>query len=70
MGKVSDDYGRQLALIDADEGKPSAKPIAPKDIETAKLPADIIAPNSYVVDVFRVRGGTVPAYAFHGPAAD
>jgi hypothetical protein len=27
-------------------------------------------PNSYVVDVFRVKGGTNPVYAFHGPPAD
>jgi len=31
---------------------------------------DTGAPNSYVVDVFRVRGGTAPSYAFHGPPAD
>ena len=44
-------YGRQVALIDADEFDP---------------------PRSYVIDVFRVRGGgnKAPAYAFHGPPAD
>jgi len=31
---------------------------------------DVDAANSYVVDVFRARGGTVPSYAFHGPPAD
>jgi hypothetical protein len=69
-GKTSNSYVRQIALIDADKGKPSAQPITPAEIESGKLPADIIAPNSYVVDVFRVRGGSIPAYAFHGPAAD
>jgi len=52
-------YGRQVALIDVDEGHP--------------MDADDgwpITPNSYVVDVFRVAGGDKPYYAFHGPPAD
>jgi hypothetical protein len=69
-GKTSDNYVRQIALIDADKGKPSAQPLDPKLLEQGKLPTDIVAPNSYVVDVFRVRGGDAPAYAFHGPASD
>jgi hypothetical protein len=31
---------------------------------------DADAANSYVVDVFRIKGGDAPAYAFHGPPAD
>ena len=31
---------------------------------------DVDATNSYVVDVFRIKGGNAPAYAFHGPPAD
>jgi hypothetical protein len=31
---------------------------------------DVDAANSYVVDVFRIKGGTAPAYAFHGMPAD
>jgi hypothetical protein len=31
---------------------------------------DADATNSYVVDVFRVKGGSAPAYAFHGMPAD
>ena len=63
-------YARQVALVDVDEGKPSAQPL-PLDGPKAKLPSDVITPSSYVVDVFRVRGGkAAPAYAFHGPPAD
>lgn len=70
QGRTNSNYVRQLALIDVDEGKPSAQPIDDKELVKGKLPADIVAPNSYVVDVFRVRGGDRPAYAFHGPATD
>ncbi len=31
---------------------------------------DADATNSYVVDVFRIKGGTAPSYAFHGMPAD
>ena len=31
---------------------------------------DVEPANSYVVDVFRIRGGDAPAYAFHGMPAD
>jgi hypothetical protein len=71
-GKVGDgdNYSRQLALIDVDNGKPSSQPLPAKDGPDAKLPTDVVTPNSYVVDVFRVRGGTVPSYAFHAMPAD
>lgn len=52
-------YGRQIALIDVDEGRPAEASV--------DWPA---TPNSYVVDVFRVSGGNEPYYAFHGPPAD
>jgi hypothetical protein len=72
QGKVGDEgnYSRQIALIDVDSGKPSAQPLPAKDGQDAKLPNDVVTPNSYIVDVFRVRGGTVPSYAFHAMPAD
>jgi hypothetical protein len=71
-GKVGDgdNYSRQLALIDVDNGKPSSQPLPAKDGPDAKFPTDVVTPNSYVVDVFRVRGGTVPSYAFHAMPDD
>ncbi len=38
--------------------------------QLALIDVDDPTPNSYVVDIFRVRGGKKPYYAFHGPPPD
>jgi len=64
-------YRRHVALIDVDEGKPSASPTAVTMIRPdTKLPRDVVTPNSYVFDVFRVAGGRVHTYCFHGGQND
>jgi len=63
-------FRRQVALIDVDSGTGSKK--LPPDLQQfdATLPTDGIAPaNSYVVDVFRVDGGSRHTYGFHGPVS-
>jgi hypothetical protein len=63
-------FRRQVALVDVDEGRGS-QPLPPKQqLPSAKLPADVVSGNSYVFDVFRVAGGKVQTYGFHGPLND
>ena len=38
--------------------------------QIAMIDVDDPSPNSYTVDIFRVRGGDKPYYAFHGPPPD
>jgi len=59
-------WRRQVALIDVDEGKGS-QPLSPQQTgpEPENLPRDVVTPNSYVFDVFRVRGGSRHTYCFH-----
>jgi hypothetical protein len=64
-------YRRQVALVDVDEGTPSPRPLTPRDLHPkAKLDPDVVTPNSYVFDVFRVSGGTMHTYSFRGFIAD
>ncbi len=64
-------FRRQVALIDVDSGSGS-KPLSPAEqLFDAALPTKGIVPaNAYVVDVFRIDGGTQHTYAFHGPVSD
>jgi len=52
---------RQVALVDVDPGKPS-----PRGLQGA----DAVMPAQYVWDVYRLSGGKVHTYAFHGCADD
>jgi len=64
-------FRRHLALIDVDEGRPSAEPITNDMMKpNGKLPTDVITPSSYVFDVFRVVGGKMHTYCFHGGQND
>jgi hypothetical protein len=54
---------RQTALIDADGGRPSAKP-------KPWLDPDVVTPNAYVFDVFRAKGGAMHTFCFHGCVDD
>jgi len=64
-------FHRSVALIDVDEGKVSEEPVTPAHQKhRAKLPADVITPHSYVFDVFRVAGGKIHTYCFHGGQND
>lgn len=61
---------RQVALLDVTEGSGS-RPLGPAEmVPTAKLPAGVVSPDSYVFDVCRVSGGRVHTYCFHGPIED
>jgi len=63
-------FQRQIALIDVDEGKGSEKLPTNQQKPRAKLPAGVTTANSYVVDFFRVSGGKLHTYCFHGPVED
>ncbi len=64
-------YERQVALIDVDSGSGSKHLTAAEQQFDAALPTQGIVPaNAYVVDVFRIDGGTQHTYAFHGPVSD
>ena len=62
---------RQVMLIDVDEGEGSQE-LGPKcwGPKPEGLPENIVTPNSYVVDVFRVSGGSTHTYCFHSHIAD
>jgi len=62
---------RQVALIAVDEGEGS-QPLGPAawGPRPEGLPRDIVTPNSYVFDVFRVGGGSVHTYCFHSNVND
>jgi hypothetical protein len=64
----ADLFRRQVALIDVDEGSGSQS-LSPEQTgpSPTDLPTDMVTPNSYVFDVFRVRGGSQHTYGFHGP---
>ena len=63
-------FQRQTALIDVDEGTGSEKLPTDQQKPNAKLPAGVTTANSYVVDFFRVSGGKLHTYCFHGPVED
>jgi hypothetical protein len=63
-------YRRQVALLDVDAGGGS-KPLSLAQLQLkSPLPAGPATPSSYLFDVFRVAGGTVHSYGFHGPVND
>ena len=63
-------YTRQIALIDVDEGQGS-QPLSPAQMRPdAALPKGVTTGNSYLVDFFRVSGGNLHTYCFHGPVND
>lgn len=66
---------RQVALIDADPGRGSQNLTPEKQYPDpndpwAKLPKDVVTPNSYVFDVCRTAGGSNHTYAFHAMVND
>jgi hypothetical protein len=63
-------FRRQVALIDVDEGQGSQALGVTQQLCRAKLPAGVTTANSYVFDVFRVSGGGMHTYCFHGPVSD
>lgn len=64
-------YQRRIRLVDVDPGK-GAQPLpVKKQLFGAKLPTRGIEPaTAYLFDVFRVRGGNMHTYCFHGPVSD
>ena len=64
-------YRRQVALIDVDEGQGSTPlPQPEQQLPDAPLPKGVATANSYVFDVFRVAGGKLHTYCFHGTVND
>jgi len=63
-------FERQIALVDVDEGKGSEPLPVDKQRAGSKLTPGVEPANSYVVDFFRVSGGDLHTYAFHGPIND
>ena len=60
-------YRRAVALIAIDEGRPAKKPPSePVYGANQRLDPDIEFPSSYVFDVFRVAGGSLHSWCFHG----
>jgi len=62
-------YSRQVALIDVSEPPAHSLPVAGQ-MPGAALAKGVTTPNSYIVDVFRVAGGKLHSYNFHGPVSD
>jgi len=63
-------FRRQVMLIDVHEGRGSA-PIEPRrQMPISELPKGVTLPDSYVVDFFRIGGGKIHTYCFHGPVDD
>jgi len=63
-------YERQVVLVDVDEGQGS-RPLSLEEQQLgAELDSNVTTANSYVVDVFRVAGGKIHTYGFHGPIHD
>jgi hypothetical protein len=63
-------FRRQFALIDASAGH-GAKPVSiAQQLKPEGLPKDVVLPDCYVFDVFRVSGGKSHTYAFHGTVDD
>lgn len=63
-------FSRQVSLLSVDEGTGSSKLPPAKQIFGAALPKDVNTANGYVFDVFRVSGGHMHSYNFHGPVFD
>jgi hypothetical protein len=62
---------RQIALIDADDGQGSV-PLPPQAYgpRPAGLPTNVVTANAYVLDVFRVAGGSAHTYCMHSHVND
>jgi len=60
-------FRRQVALIDVDEGTGSEPLSLAQQKPRATLKPGVVTGNSYIFDVFRVSGGAVHTYCFHGP---
>jgi len=65
-------FRRQVALLDVDEGRGAPGRLAPAQVgpNPGDLPRDVVTPNSYVLDVFRVAGGDSHTYCFHATVND
>jgi len=65
-------YRRQVALIDVAEGKGSQRPLSPQQCgpRPEGLAKEVVTPESYVFDVFRVAGGASHIYCFHATVND
>jgi len=61
---------RQVALIDVDEGSGSKPLTIKQQLPNPQLYAAHDTANSYIFDVFRVDGGDMHSYGFHGPIDD
>lgn len=63
-------FGRQIALIDVNQGTGS-QPLPPaKQRPGSELPTVEATADAYLFDVFRVGGGRQHTYCFHGPIND
>lgn len=61
---------RQVALIDVDEGVGSVSLDIEQQITAQNLPGKVTTANSYVVDFFRLSGGSAHLYNFHAMVND
>lgn len=70
-GTYRNEFTRQVALIEVDSGKPAAAPPSRADLAPGtSYDRKITLPRAYCVDFFRVQGGRIHAYNFHGPTDD
>jgi len=63
-------FKRQIMLMDVDDGQGSQPLSVDAQVTGRNMSADVVTPNSYVFDVFRVSGGSLHTYCFHGPVED
>jgi len=61
---------RQVALIDVDEGAGSTPLTIDQQLPGAKLPTNVVTPNSYIFDCFRADDRTVHTWCFHAMVND
>jgi len=62
---------RTVALIDVDEGRPATRPPSDPTLRPGtRYDPNVVLPQSYVFDVYRVAGGKRHTYCFHGPPED
>jgi len=66
-GNYLKEFSRQVALIELDQGRPARKPPSTPHLGPGtRYDPDVILPRAYVLDVFRVAGGSEHMYNFHG----
>ena len=63
-------YRRQVAMVDVDEGRGSEPLSVEQQKPGAALKPGVTTASSYIFDVFRVSGGKLHTYGFHGPVSD